>query len=93
MEETAPKMKRKAWVAADEAGDQVILVRLDHSFGGVGVMEVQGGNLEIDALLMHEPLKAGGAFIVQHLEERADTAVIEAGVENLIGAAKFLRAA
>ena len=45
-------MKRKDWVTAAEAGDQVILVDLDRSFGGVGAMEVRGDKLEIDALLM-----------------------------------------
>ena len=86
-------MNRKVWVTAAEAGDQVVLVGLDCSFGGAGAMEVRGGKLEIDALLMHEPLQADRAFIIHNLEERADTAVTEVGVEDLIGTAKFLRAA
>ena len=83
----------KAWFTAAESDDQVILVRLDRSFSGVGVMELQGYKLEIDALLMHEPLQAGGAFTVQHLEERSETLVTEVGVEDLVGTAKFLCAA
>ena len=54
---------------------------------------MQGYKLEIDALLMHESLQAGVAFIVQHQEERAETAVTEVGVEDFVGMAKFLRAA
>ena len=86
-------MKRKAWVTDAEAGDQMILVSLDRSFGGVGAMEVWGDKLEIDALLMHELLQAGGAFIIHNLEERAETAVTEVGVEDLVVTDKFLRAA
>ena len=86
-------MNRKSWITAAEAVDQVILVSLDRSFGGVGSMEVRGDKLEIDALLMNEPLQAGKALIVQHLEERAETAVTEVGVEDLVVTDKFLRAA
>ena len=68
-------MNREAWFIAAEAGDQVVLVGLDCSFGGAGAMEVRGGKLEIDALLMHQSLQASGAFIFQNLEERAQTAV------------------
>ena len=45
LEEAVLEVKRKAWVAAAEDGDQVILVGLDRSFGGVGAMEVRGYNL------------------------------------------------
>ena len=93
LEEAVPKVKRKDWVTSDEACDQVILVIMDRSFGSVGAMEVRRDKLEIDALLMHEPLQADRAFIIHNLEERADTAVTEVGVEDLIGTAKFLRAA
>ena len=86
-------MKRKAWVTAAVAVDQVIIVGLDCSFSGVGVMEVRGDKLETNALLMHESLQAGREFIFKHLEERAETAVTEVGVEDLVGTAKFLRAA
>ena len=86
-------MKRKDWVTSAEDGNQVILVSLDLSFGDVGVMEVRGGKLIGKALLMHELLQAYGVFIVQHLEERAEAAVTEVGVEDLVGTAKFLCAA
>ena len=49
--------------------------------------------MEIDALLMNGPLQDSGAFILQHLEERAEAAVTEVGVEDLLVTAKFLRAA
>ena len=71
----------------------MILVSLDFSFGGVGEMEVRGDNLKVDALLMHTLFRAGGVFIVQNLEERAEAAVTEVGVEDLVGTAKFLCAA
>ena len=86
-------MKRKACVAAAVAGDQVILVSLDCSFGGVGAMEVRGDKLKVDALLMHELLQACGTFIFQNLEERAEYLVTEVGMEDLVGMAKFLCAA
>ena len=56
-------------------------------------MEVRGGELKIDALLMHEPLQNCSAFIIHHLEERAEAEVTEVGVEDLMGMTKFLRAA
>ena len=52
-------MNRKVWVTAAEAGDPVILVSLDRSFVSVGVMEVRGYKLIVDALLMHGMLQAG----------------------------------
>ena len=93
LEEAVPKVKRKAWVTSDEACDQVILVSLDFSFGGVGAMEVRGDKLKVDALLMHELLQACGTFIFQNLEERAEYMVTEVGMEDLVGMAKFLCAA
>ena len=65
--ETVPKVKRKSWVIVAEDGDQVILVILYRSFGSVVAMEVWRDKLEIDSLLMHEPLQASRAFIFQHL--------------------------
>ena len=76
-------MKRKAWVTDAEAGDQMILVSLDRSFGGVGAMEVRGYKLKVDTLLMHERIQDGTAFIFQNLEERLESAVIEVVVEDL----------
>ena len=93
MEEAAPKVKRKSWVTAAEAGDQVILVSLDRSFGGVGAMEVRADKLKVNALLMHELLQDGRALIVQHLEERVEATVTEVGLEDLVGTVKFLCAA
>ena len=83
-------MNRKVWVTAAEAGDQVILVSLDRSLVSVGVMEVWGYKLIVDALLMHGMLQAGEEFIVHNMEERAEATVTEMGVEDLVGTAKFL---
>ena len=83
----------KAWVTAADAGDQVIFVSLDRSFGGVDVMEVRGDKMKVDSLLIHELLQAGGTFLVQHLEKRAEAAVTEMGVDDLVGTTKFLCAA
>ena len=93
MEEVAPKVKMKYWVTSDDASYQVILVSLDRSFGSIGAMEVQGEKLKVDALLIHELLQAGGTFLVQHLEKRAEAAVTEMGVDDLVGTTKFLCAA
>ena len=83
-------MKRKAWVTAADDGDQVILVSLDCSFGSVGTIEVRGDKLKANSLLMHELLQVGGLFIVQHPEEKAEAAVTEVGVEDLVGMFKLL---
>ena len=48
-------------------------------------MEVWGDNLKVDALLMHKLFQAGGEFIVQNLEERAENAVTEVGTGDLLG--------
>ena len=56
-------------------------------------MEVQGYKLKINAILMHESLQIGGAFIVQNLEERAENAVTEVGAGDLLGTSEFLCAA
>ena len=86
-------MKRKAWVTDAEAGDQMILVSLDRSFGGVGAMEVRGYKLKVDALLMHKLIQDGTTFIFQNLEEKLESAFIEVGVEELVGTSKLLYAA
>ena len=52
-----------------------------------------GDNLKVDALLVHELLQAGRAFIFQNLEERTEAAVREVGVEDLLGTVEFLCAA
>ena len=47
-DEAVPEMQREVWVAAAQAGDEVILVSLDCSFCGVGAMKVWGHELKID---------------------------------------------
>ena len=39
-DEAVPEMQGEVWVAAAQAGDEVILVSLDCLFCGVGVMKV-----------------------------------------------------
>ena len=56
-------------------------------------MELWGDNLKVDALLMHKLFQAGGEFIVQNLEERAEAAVTEVVMDDLVGTDKFLCAA
>ena len=41
-------MQRDVGLAASQAGDEVILVSLDCSFCGVGVMKVWGHELKLD---------------------------------------------
>ena len=53
-------------------------------------MEVRGGKMKVDALLVYELFQAGGALIIHHMEERAEAAVTEVGVEYLVDTAKFL---
>ena len=53
-------------------------------------MEVRGGKMKVDALLVYELFQAGGALIIQNMEERAEAAVTEVGVEYLVDTAKFL---
>ena len=47
--EAVPEMQWEVWVATAEAGDEVILLRLDGAFCGVCAMEVQRNEFEIDA--------------------------------------------
>ena len=47
-DEAVPEMQREFGVAADQAGNEVILVSLDCTFCGIGVMKVWGNELELD---------------------------------------------
>ena len=47
--EAVPEMQGGFGVATTEAGDKLILIGLDGAFGGVGAMQVQKNELEIDA--------------------------------------------
>ena len=47
-DEAVPEMQREVWIAAAQAGNEVILVSLDCSFCGVGAMKVWGHELKID---------------------------------------------
>ena len=46
-DEVVPEMQGEVWVAAAQAGDEVILVSLDCKFCGVGAMKVWGNELEL----------------------------------------------
>ena len=47
-DEAFPEMQGEVRVAADQAGDEVILVNLECTFCGVGAMKVWGNELELD---------------------------------------------
>ena len=47
-DEEVPEMQREVWVAAAQACNAVILVSLDCSFCGVGMMKVWGNDLKLD---------------------------------------------
>ena len=47
-DKAVPEMQREVWVAAAQAGDEVILVILDCSFCGVGAMNIWGHELKLD---------------------------------------------
>ena len=51
-DEAVPEMQRGVWVAAAQAGDEVILVSLDFSFYSVGVMKLWGHELKLDTSLV-----------------------------------------
>ena len=70
--EAVPEMQREVWIAAAQAGDEVILVSLDCSFGGIGTMKVWGHELKL-------------AFIVHNLVLGCEAAVREVGVEYASG--------
>ena len=50
-DEAVPEMQGGVWVAAAQAGNEVILVSLDCTFCGVGAMKVWGNELELDTSL------------------------------------------
>ena len=50
-DEAVPEMQGEVWVAAAQAGDEVILVSLDCTFYSVGAMKVWGHKLELDTSL------------------------------------------
>ena len=63
-DEVVPEMQWEVGVAATEAGKKVILVSLDCAFCSVGVMQVWGNELELDAGIAQKRFEAAGAFIV-----------------------------
>ena len=82
-------MQREVWVAASQAGDEVILVSLDCSFCGVGAMKVWGHELKIDTCLTWKRFEAARAIIVQNLVLGGEAAVGEVGVEDTGGSYEF----
>ena len=50
-DEAVPEMQGEVWVAAAQAGNEVILVSLDCTFCGVGAMKLWGNELELDTRL------------------------------------------
>ena len=82
-------MQREVWVAATQAGDEVILVCLDCSFCDVGVMKVWGHELKLDTGLAWKLFEAARALIVHHLVLGGEAAVRELGVEDAGGSYEF----
>ena len=82
-------MQRLVWVAAAQAGNEVILVSLDLSFCGVGAINVWGNELKLDTGLASKRFEAAGAFIVQHLVLGDEATVREVDVEDAGGSYEF----
>ena len=82
-------MQGEVGVAADQAGDEVILVSLDCTFCGVGAVKVWGNELEPYAGIAQKSFEAAGAFIVEHLVLGGEAAVGELVVEDAGGYYEF----
>ena len=54
MNEAVPEMQGEVRIATTQAGDEVILVSLDGTFGGVGAMQVRRNELEIDSGILQK---------------------------------------
>ena len=87
--ESVPEMQGEVEVAATQAVDEVILVSLDCTVCGVGVMKVWGNELELDTKISQKRFESAGAFIVQHLVLGGEAAAGEGGVEDARGSYEF----
>ena len=67
----------------------MILVILDCTFCGVGVMKVWDNELELDTGVSQKSFEAAGGFIVHHLVLGGEAAVREVGVEDARGSYEF----
>ena len=63
-DQAVPYMHGGVGVAANEAGNEVILVGFDRAFCGVGAMKVWGDELGPYAGIAQKRFEAAGAFIV-----------------------------
>ena len=88
-DEAVPEMQGGVGVADAEAGNEVIFVGLDCAFCGVGVMKVQGNELEPYAGIVQKRFKAAEAFIVKHLVLGGEAGVREVGVEDASDSDEF----
>ena len=88
-DEAVPEMQGEGGVAASQAGNEVILVSLDCTFCGVGMLKVWGNELELDTGFAQKSLEAARAFIVQHLVLGGESAFGEVGVEDSSGSYEF----
>ena len=59
-DEAVPEMQGEFWVAAAQAGDEVILVSLDRTLWGVCAMKVWGNELELDTGIAQKVLRPPG---------------------------------
>ena len=92
-DEAVPETQGEVGVAANEAGDEVILVSLDYAFYSVGAMKVWGNKLETYAGIAQKSFEASGALTVEHLVLGGEAAVREVGVEDSSGSDEFAFAA
>ena len=74
-------MQREVWVAAAQAGDEVILVGLDCLFCGSGAIKVWGHELKLDTCRLWKRFEAARELIVQHVVLGGEATVGEVCVE------------
>ena len=89
-DEAVPEMQGGVGVAATEAGDEVILLRLDCTLCSVGAMKAWGNKLEPYAGIAQERFEAAGTFIVEHLVLGGKAVVGEVGVKDASGSNEFV---
>ena len=88
-DDAVPEMQREVWVAAAQAGNDMILLSLDCSLCGVCAMKVWGHELKLDTCRAYKRFEASGALIIQHSVLGGETAVGKVGVEDAGGSYEF----
>jgi hypothetical protein len=72
-------------IAESKTRAEVILPRLDGSFGSVAAVTVWGNSLEVKVVLLDGLLELVGAFIVKDVEVWGVVVALEAGMQGLPG--------